>query len=187
MTCIVGLECSDGAVIAGDYCASNSFIYSSMVPPKVFRHSGIVFGYTATFRFGQIIEHVLDNNSLHPPKDPDETYRWLVKDFVPKLQKILTDEEYNKGKGCNAVLILNGQAWELQDDMSVLRNDMGLAVVGSGTYHATSSIITQLLLKYPNKRPTMDEAEEILKTAYYVTASCVTSVSEKCEIIKDGV
>ena len=52
MTCIVGLECSDGAVIAGDFCGCNGFTYHTMIPSKVFKHSQMLFGYTSTFRFG---------------------------------------------------------------------------------------------------------------------------------------
>ena len=122
---------------------------------------------------------------MTPPSDPDDTYRWLVKDFVPKLMKVLKDEEYSSKDGCNAALLINGQAWELQDDLSVLRNDVGLVVVGSGTYHAQSSILTQLLLNHQNSKPTVDEAEKILELAFEVTGSFVTSVSKKVKVMKE--
>lgn len=185
MTCIVGLECSDGAVIAGDFCGSNGFTYHTMIPSKVFKHSQMLFGYTSTFRFGQIIEHILDDNTLYPPTEPEQTYRWLVKTFVPKIRQVFKDEEYRLGDGCNAVLVINGQVWELQNDLSVLRNDVGLTVVGSGEYHAQSSILTQLLMNHRNSKPTMAEAEKIIELAYNVTASFVSSVSSKVEVIKD--
>lgn len=184
MTCIIGLECSDGAVIGGDYCGSNGFTYHTMVPSKVFSHSGMIFGYTSTFRFGQIVEHMLDNNSLYPPHYADDTYRWLVKDFVPKLQKLLREEEYPTSNGCSAVMVINGQVWELQGDMSVLRNDLGLVTVGSGTYHAESSVMTQLQINFTKVRPTIVEATEILERAFLVTSSFVSSVSAKCNILE---
>lgn len=186
MTCIVGLECSDGAVIAGDFCGSNGFTYQTVVPPKVFEHSQMKFGYTSTFRFGQIIEHVLDDNTLYPPTEPEQTYRWLVKTFVPKIRAVFKDEEYKLNDGCNAVLVVNGQVWELQNDLSVLRNEAGLCVVGSGTYHTEASILTQLITNHKTSRPTMDEAEKIIELAYNVTSSFVTSVSSKVKVIKDS-
>lgn len=184
MTCIVALECSDGGVIGGDFCGSNGYTYSTMVPPKVFEHSGMMFGYTSTFRFGQLLEHALDNKSIVPPHKSEDTYRWLVTDFVPKLKAILKNEEYNMASGCNAALLVNGQAWELQDELSVLRNDAGLVTVGSGTYHAQSSVLTQLMINHPNSRPTMQEAEEILKIAFNVTSSFVTTVSSSAKILQ---
>ena len=186
MTCIVGLECSDGAVIAGDFCGSDGFTYQTVVPSKVFKHSKMMFGYTSTFRFGQIIEHIMDDNSLYPPTEKEETYRWLVKTFVPKIQKVLKDEDYNIGDGCNAVLVVNGQVWELQNDFSVLRNDVGLCVVGSGLYHAQSSILTQLLMNHKNSKPSITEAVQIVELAYQVTSSFVSSVSSKVQVIKDN-
>lgn len=185
MTCIVGLECLDGAVIAGDYCGSDGFTYQTVVPSKVFKHSQMLYGYTSTFRFGQIIEHILDDNTLYPPTEPEQTYRWLVKTFVPKIRQVFKNEDYSIERGCNAVLVVNGQVWELQNDLSVLRNDAGLVVVGSGVYHAQSSILTQLLIHHRNTKPTMDEAEKIIELAYNVTASFVSSVSSKVEMIKE--
>ena len=88
MTCIMAIETSDGnVVIGGDYLGSNGFTKGLYSVPKIFRHSNMIFGYTSTFRFGQIIEHILDDNTLYPPANSDSTYEWLVKSFIPKLKK----------------------------------------------------------------------------------------------------
>lgn len=186
MTCIVGLECSDGAIIAGDFCGSDGFSYQTMVPSKVFKHSGMMFGYTSTFRFGQIIEHILNNNTLHPPTNVEDTYRWLVMEFVPRLRQVLVDSNYTIERGCNAVVVVNSQAWELQNDLSILRNDAGLCTVGCGCDHSEASILTQLLTKFPDRRPTMEEAKPIVELAFKVSGSFLTGVSEKCEILTDS-
>lgn len=184
MTCIVAVECSDGAIIGGDYCGSNGFTYSIVSQPKVFEHSNILFGFTSTFRFGQLIEHMLDNDVLYPPQTGSEVYRWLIKDFVPKLRKVIDDQKYNISDGCNAILVVNNQVWELQQDLSVLRYEVGLASVGSGAFHAQSSMLTQMMLKFPDSRPTMDEAETMLRLSFDVTSAFVSSVSHKAKFLR---
>lgn len=176
MTCIVAIECTENdAVIGGDFCGSDGFTYLTVEQPKVFRHSGMLFGYTSTFRFGQIIEHILDDNTLYPPSEGTKTYEWLVRSFVPKLRDVLKNEEYQRGG--NAIIVVNGQVWELQNDFSVIRTNAGIASVGSGTYHATAIMIGELMEL--GRKPTVEEAKNIVTKAYRVTAHCVTSVSEK--------
>lgn len=185
MTCIVAMECQDGnAIIAGDYCASNGFTYYAVEQPKIFRHSGMIFGYTSTFRFGQIIEHSLDDNRLYPPEDASKTYEWLVRVFIPKLKTTLSKEDYSSGG--NAIVVVNGQVWEIQNDFSVIRNSAGIASVGSGVYHATAIMIGELMDL--QRKPSVEEAKNIVRKAYQVTAHCVTSVSEKHNILtyKEG-
>lgn len=182
MTCIVAVECKDGAVIAGDYCGSNGFTRGNVTQSKVFRHSGMMFGYTTSFRFGQIIEYMLDDNTLYPPTDEDKTYEWLVRVFIPKLKSTLKGEDYNSSG--NALCVVNGQVWEIQNDFSVLRSTTGVASVGSGEHHMTSSIITQLKCSDNWEQPTMEEAINMIRTSYDIVGEIVPSVSKEHSILK---
>lgn len=181
MTCIMAIETSDdNVVIAGDYLGSNGFTKTLYSGSKIFRHSNMLFGYTSTFRFGQIIECILDDNTLYPPQKKEDTYSWLIRTFIPKLKKVLKDEDYNSGG--SAILVVNSQVWALQSDFSVLRADSGVYSVGSGEYHATSSLLTQIAIN-GGKLPTTEQAKEFIKTAYDVVGNCVTSVSTKHNIL----
>lgn len=182
MTCIMAIETSDdNVVLAGDYLGSNGFTKAIFAGSKIFKHSNMMFGYTSTFRFGQIIECLLDDNTLYPPSNKDETYTWLVRNFIPKLKDTLKDEDYNTGG--NAIIVVNAQVWEVQPDFSVLRAESGVNAVGSGEYHAISSMLTQIISKHGGKLPTTEEAKEIIKVAYEVVGTCVTSVSTKHNIL----
>lgn len=79
--------------------------------------------------------------------------------------------------GANAIIVVNKQVWELQDDLSVIRSESGITSVGSGVYHALASVGTQI--KLLDKKPTVKECEPILKLAYEVISEHVTSVSTK--------
>ncbi|MBE0470427.1 MAG: hypothetical protein IBX55_13095 [Methyloprofundus sp.] len=184
MTCIVAIETQDNnAVIAGDFCGSDGFKKGNVTSPKIFKHSGMIFGYTSSFRFGQIIEHILDDNTLYPPSDATKTYEWLVRNFIPKLQKSLKDEEYQGGG--DAICIINAQVWQIQSDFSVIRPETGVCAVGSGEYHALSSILTNILLNNDGELPiNAVQANYFVLMAYKVTAACVTSVSEKFSLME---
>lgn len=185
MTCIVAVEAvrdsgDNVVVMAGDYLGSNGFTKNLVTQPKVFSHSGMVFGYTSTFRFGQLIEHCLDNNELMLPK-PEETYKWLVKRFVPELKSVLKENDYNDGG--NALIGIHGQVWEIQSDFSVLRHDLGFGSVGSGEYHAESSILTYLNFISKGIKPTEKQVIEMLDHVFGNVSTFVTSVSSKFSYI----
>ena len=185
MTCIMAIETSDNNVVmGGDKLGSNGFTKTIFTVPKIFKHSGMMFGYTSTFRFGQIIECVLDDNKMYPPTpdgENDTTYKWLVRVFIPKLKSTLKSEDYSNGG--NAIIVINNQVWELQNDFSVLRAAGGISSVGSCEFHAISSLMTQVLNNDGNL-PTTEQAIAFVKTAFTVVGTCVTSVSEQHDIIQ---
>lgn len=173
MTCIIGIECTDGAIIGGDLAGSNGHTSSNVTQSKIFEHSGIIIGYTSTFRFGQILECLLDDNTLYPPSDPDQTYGWLIRQFVPKVKKTLDDNHCKEGI---ALLAINSQLWMLQSDMSVLRNTSGCNAIGSGEEYAMGSVLTSLE-HIPNL--TITAAKGVLDVAFRVTGGSVVSVSQE--------
>ena len=182
MTCIVAIETSDNNVIlAGDYLGSDNFTKAVFTQSKIFNHSGMMFGYTSSFRFGQILECILDDNTIYPPCNPDSTYEWLIRTFIPKLKSTLKTEESPCGE---AIIVINSQVWQLQGDFSVLRSTLGICSVGSGSYHATASVLSLILSECSGSLPSTEEAKRIIDITYKVTSTCVTSVSEKYNILE---
>ena len=76
MTCIVGLESNGKVYIAGDIQGTGGNSKVIHTQPKVFNKKGVLFGYTTSYRFGQILEHNLQDPVV-PEKDED-VYRWLI-------------------------------------------------------------------------------------------------------------
>lgn len=175
MTCIIGVECKDGIVIAGDYLGSNGFTKSLVTQSKIFEHSDILYGYCGSFRYGQLLEICLDNNHLYKPTIND-TYSWLIRSFIPELKAVLKEHDCAPSSG-SAVIGINGQMWELQCDLSVLRSPDGIVSVGSGNFHAISSMKT--MLKLHNKPLTTSKAIEMLDLAYDVIAETNCGVSRE--------
>lgn len=148
MTCIVGIETEGIVLIAGDIQGTGGNSKVVHTQPKVFVRNGVGFGYTTSYRFGQLIEHVLPDQVV-PEKDA-EVYRWLITVLVPKLKASFKEADYDKGG--NALIGVRGQLWELQEDFSVLRSRLGYSAVGSGCEYAMGVLHAYMHLK-PSRTP----------------------------------
>ena len=160
MTCIVGLEYNGGVVIGGDVQGTghnNKIVHTQ---PKVFNKRGIIFGFTTSYRFGQLLEHALPDPVI--PDDPDEIYRWLITVIVPSIKSTLKDNGYDGGGNC--LIGVKDQLWELQNDFSVLRSVKGYGSVGSGYEYATGCLFSKLTslpeseITYPIARAAVQQA-----------------------------
>lgn len=140
MTCIVGLESNGKVYIAGDIQGTGGNNKVIHTQPKVFNKKGVLFGYTTSYRFGQILEHNLQDPVV--PERDEEVYRWLITVLVPEIKNILKNHSYEGGGNC--LIGVKGQLWELQNDFSVLRSVLGYASVGSGYEYALGSLCTSL-------------------------------------------
>lgn len=176
MTCIVGLEYDGRVLIGGDIQGTgwnNKVVHTQ---PKVFNKKGVIFGFTTSYRFGQLIEHGLPDPVV--PEDPNEVYRWLITNIVPAIKKSLKEGEFDKGGNC--LIGVQGQLWELQDDFSVLRSVKGYNSVGSGYEYAVGSMFTQMNAIPPR---TLEEAKTIITNAIVAAGTFSPSVGTESRIV----
>ncbi len=161
MTCIVGMEYNGNVLIGGDLQGTGWNHKIAHTQPKVFSKKGILFGYTSSYRFGQIIEHSLTDPVT--PDDPIEIYRWLITVIVPDIREAIV--KYGGGtadKGGTALIGIKGQLWELQEDYSVLRSVDGCMSVGSGSAYALGALAASLDISKPISK---DECIAMIKRA----------------------
>lgn len=177
MTCIIGIEFEGKVFLAGDKLGSNGWTGSEYHCPKVFENGDGIFGYTSSYRWGQLLEFGLTD--ILAPKDETEMHRWMVTSLVPDIRKVLKDSEYNE-KGTNALMGINGQLWEYQNDHSVLRSTNGYAAVGSGETFA--SAVMGYAMRHHKPR-TEQEVEQLLRDAMEVVGHHCTSVGTDCYIV----
>jgi 20S proteasome alpha/beta subunit len=179
MTCIIGIECSNGVVIAGDYCASDEETHQNIFESKVFQYGTMVIGYSSSFHYGQLIQHFLSDfisESRIPTHDVDN-FKWIVKYFIPAIKKILQEHEcVEEG---NLLIGLNNQVWMIDGSYSALRYSNKAVSIGSGCYHALSSALTQIHMMAPDNNITIQQAESMLPLIFKITANCCNGVSEK--------
>lgn len=140
MTCIVGVEFNGKVLIGGDIQGTGGNNKIVHTQPKVFHKKSVIFGFTTSYRFGQILEHNLTDPVV--PEDDEEIYRWLVQVLVPSMLGTLKRYDYQTGGQC--LIGVRGQLWELQNDGSVLRSVLGYNTCGSGAEYALGSMCTSM-------------------------------------------
>jgi ATP-dependent protease HslVU (ClpYQ) peptidase subunit len=162
MTCVIGYV-QDGHVwIAGDSLSidSTSMEVGTRTDPKVFMRtaSGVawVFGFSGSYRFGQILLHEVTLPTFRGP-DRDDVHRFLVKRFIPRLRKAASEggasSNENGIETGGALLIgINGQLFAVDTDFQVASPTNSYYAIGAGAHFASASLYTMLHLKHKTRR-----------------------------------
>jgi hypothetical protein len=95
MTCIVGLVNGDQVIIGGDSAGVGGYDLTVRADQKVWAKDGWAFGFTTSFRMGQLLRY-----SLHVPKRHPDTdlMQFMVTEFVEAVRKCLKDGGYASTK-----------------------------------------------------------------------------------------
>lgn len=177
MTCIVGIETTDGnVIIASDSLGSNEQSKATFRNSKVFKHSGMIFGYTTSFRFGQIIEVLLDNGTLSPPALTESVYKFLIKTFIPVLKKTLEEQGAEPG---DLLIGVNSELWEIYSDYSALRTESGYSSIGSGSFFALGCLFSSL----NSGTVSTQNAKEIIELSIQAASNFSPSCGGSCNIV----
>lgn len=172
MTCIVALV-SDGKVyMAGDKMASNGFTGQEYDKSKVFINNGFIFGYTSSFRMGQLLEYQWKPPARSEGVSDDE---YLYKDVVGSFIRLFQDNHFGHKCGTEAetgefLFGWKGRLFRHQECHSLLEYK-SFASVGSGSYHASAALSVLL-----NLAPEWNE-ERLLMEAITTASMFIPSVS----------
>lgn len=142
MTCIVGLVDQDTIYMGGDSAASDLYRILPVTQPKVFIRENIIFGYTSSFRMGQLLEHTLII-PRHDPSVADMSY--LVGTFIDAVRRCLRDGGYlsksNEVEAGGQFLIgYRKKLYTIHTDLSVIESGYPYASIGSGSDVATGAL-----------------------------------------------
>lgn len=154
MTCIVGFRdfTNNKVYIGGDsYSVTSSLEYHVMDNDKVFERQGLIFGYTSTWRFGQLVQYTME----YPPRISDtNSMEYLCRQWVPALLACLQDnghvgtgtQEDHDGKlqSGQALIGLDGKLFFLNSDFSILQPSNGTFAVGCGADFALGAMAVLL-------------------------------------------
>lgn len=175
MTCIVALVDHGSVHMAGDLMGSNGFTGRVYEKSKVFINDGFIFGYTTSFRMGQLLEYSWNAPPRTERTDDDE---YLYRDVVNSFMKLFKDNHYGHKKEHEMetgefLFGWKGRLFLHQENHSILEID-NFTSIGSGSYHAEAALAT--LVEYTDWK--MDH-EFLLSSAISVASGFVTSVSSK--------
>lgn len=143
MTCIVGMA-KGGRVILGADSAGVGGAYNKHIrrDRKVFRNGELIFGFTSSFRMGQLLEF---NLSPPPINEGQEAYNYAVKALIPAIRQTLKDGGYTKtvdGQECGGTFIIGfrGRLFTIYDDYQVAETIGDVAAVGCGEAYALGAM-----------------------------------------------
>lgn len=161
MTCIVGVVDEGRVFLGGDSAASNTDSITTQKSSKVWVKEGFAFGYTSSFRMGQILRYSLHVPHRHSDIDVDD---YIHTDFIEEVRRLFTEGGYTysqsgRDSGGNFLLGHQGRLWEVQSDFSITESIHGYAAVGSGEHVALGSLYST------NQSPVRTRISTALKAA----------------------
>lgn len=95
MTCIIGLIDNGTVWMGGDSAGVAGYDLHRCVAPKVFRNGQFLFGFTSSFRMGQLLQHVF---KPPPPPSGRTLERFLASTFIDAVRKCLDKGGFAKKK-----------------------------------------------------------------------------------------
>ncbi len=132
MTAIVGLVQQERVYIGGDSAGVAGLSLTVRADTKVFRNGGYLFGFTTSFRMGQLIRH-----SLEPPEPTGDLERFMSTTFVDALRTCLKDggwarKDSDREEGGTFLVGVRGRLFTVHEDYQVGEGADPYAAVGSG-------------------------------------------------------
>lgn len=134
MTAIVGLVEKGVVYIGGDSAGVAGYSLTVRADEKVFRNGPFLFGFTSSFRMGQLLRY-----AFTPPKHSSDVgdYQYLVTDFIGAVRQCLKDGGFatreNEGeKGGTFLLGYRGKLYKVESDYQVGLAADGYAACGCG-------------------------------------------------------
>lgn len=141
MTAIVGVVHSGRVYIGGDSGSSNGWHESVRVDTKVFQNGPYLFGFTTSFRMGQLLHH-----ALTPPVPAGGSLeRFMSTTFVDAVRDCLkaggwASKSEDREKGGEFLVGVAGRLFNIDSDYQVGEEAAGHAAVGSGYLVALGSL-----------------------------------------------
>lgn len=142
MTCIVGYAEDGICYMGGDSAGVSGWDLLLVRDPKVFRKKDMVFGWTGSFRMGQLLEYRLEIPQHHPDVD-DATY--MRTDFVDAVRACLKEYgfarvEDNVDQGGHFLVGYRGTIYRVESDFQVFVHAKPYDAVGCGSSFALGAL-----------------------------------------------
>lgn len=143
MTCIAGIVAEDGVYIGGDSAgADSSWNLIIRADEKVFLNGDFIFGFTSSFRMGQILRF-----GFTPPKRHQDTdvYEYMVTSFVDSIRTRFRESGYISENRCQEIggtflVGYENRLFQIDSDFQVAETLAGYDAVGCGQNSALGAL-----------------------------------------------
>ena len=153
MTCIVGIIDDKNTVYMGaDSCGGNSYVAMARKDAKIFRRGGFLFGYTTSYRMGQLLQYSLKI----PEVENNADHEWMCTKFIEAVRKCLkaggfASKDNNVEEGGHFLVGGYGKLYKIQSDYQVSELQLPFDACGCGEAFALGSLFSTPKLS-PKKR-----------------------------------
>ena len=156
MTCIVGYVNTEGVYIGGDSLGiDEDYGKEVRLDTKVFKKGSMIFGFTDSFRMGQIIRYCLDIPEHHENKSIES---YMCCEFVDAVMKCFKDKHYatiddNVMSGGQFMIGYRGKLISIGEDFQIGLVNENYQAIGSGASYALGAlhVINRIKLKPENR------------------------------------
>jgi hypothetical protein len=150
LTCIAGLISGGKVYMGGDSAGVADWSMTVRADAKVFRKGEFVFGFTTSFRMGQLIAHAFTPPPV--PKKRSELDRYMVVDFVDSVRALFKAGGFATTKdgseqGGSFLVGVRGRLYHVASDYQVGLTADRLHAVGCGADLAIGALLVNGHLK----------------------------------------
>lgn len=142
MTCIIGYIDKEGVYIGGDSAAISTDDLSLNLrnDEKVFAKGEFIFGYSTSFRMGQLLKY-----KLRIPSHPKgmENHQYMATIFIDAVKKCFEDNDYNDMMGDDGGCFLvgyQGKLYSILPDYQVAMPREAYSSIGCGEHIAMGAM-----------------------------------------------
>lgn len=148
MTCIVGLVDAGTVFIGGDSAGVGGWDLTTRSDSKVFRNGEFIFGFTSSFRMGQLLCYSLRPPDRHPNRDP---MAYMAVEFINAVRECLKAGGYatktsEAEKGGTFLVGYAGRLFLICDDYQVAESAAGYDACGCGESFAKGAMFANKTL-----------------------------------------
>jgi ATP-dependent protease HslVU (ClpYQ) peptidase subunit len=152
MTAIVGLVHRKTVYIGGDSAGASGWSLTVRADSKVFHNGDYLFGFTTSFRMGQLIRYALE-----PPRPVGETDRFMATAFIDAVRECLkaggwAKKDSEREEGGTFLVGVRGRLFTVYEDYQVAEAADGYAAVGCGDELALGALFATASTRMPPER-----------------------------------
>lgn len=142
MTCIVGVAHEGKVYIGGDSAGSDGWSMRDRADSKVFVNGPFVFGFTTSFRMGQLLRYSFSPPKRHPD---DDVMAYMVTQFIDALRTCLKSGGFaakndEVERGGTFLVGHAGRLFQIEGDYQVGESREGHDACGCGEQYAIGSL-----------------------------------------------
>lgn len=151
MTCIVGLVHENKVYMAGDSAGVSGLNITVRNDEKVFRKGEFIFGFTTSFRMGQLLRYKLEIPYHKPDQD---IYEYMVTDFVEAVRTCLKEGGFarndNGEEWAGQFMVgYRGRLFVIESDYQVGMPQLPYHALGCGEEYAKGSLYSLQIMNDP--------------------------------------